>query len=447
MIITRKHLSRRTFLRGAGVAVGLPLLESMIPAATALGQTVANPRIRLGFLYMPHGAMMSNWTPATEGTDFELSRILSPLKEVKNQVVVVSGLGHKNAGATNGDSGGDHGRSPTVFLSGSRPRRTEGEDVRAGMTVDQMAAAVIGQDTPLPSLELATEDMTGLIGACDVGFSCTYTNTNSWRTPTTPLPMEINPRVVFDSLFGDGSNPTERLNRMQRQRSILDAVTAQVKRLEGKLGPGDRNRIAEYLENVREIERRIQLAEKQHGSSLIVPATPVGIPDDHEEHSKLMMDLMALSFEAEVTRVSTFMMAREVSYRTFPKIGVPDPFHSTSHHQDKPETLEKLTKINTYHVGLVAYLLEKLRSKQDGGATLLDNSLILYGSCMSNPNVHNHSPLPIFVAGGAAGKMKGGKHVRYPEGTPMANLLLTILDKAGIHKDSVGDSTGLLPEV
>jgi len=447
MIVTRKHVSRRTFLRGAGVALGLPLLESMVPAATALGQTVANPRIRLGFLYMPHGAMMSNWTPATEGSDYELSRILSPLKEVKNHLVIVSGLGHKNAGATAGDSGGDHGRSPTVFLSGARPRRTEGEDVRAGTTVDQMAAAVIGQDTPLPSLELATEDMTGLIGACDVGFSCTYTNTNSWRTPTTPLPMEINPRVVFDTLFGDGSNPTERLNRMQRQRSILDAVTTQVQRLEKTLGPADRNRIAEYLENVREIERRIQLAEQQHGSSLAVPATPVGIPDDHEEHSKLMMDLMALAFEAEITRVSTFMMAREVSYRTFPKIGVPDPFHSTSHHQDKPETLEKLTKINTYHVGLVAYLLEKLKSKQDGAGALLDNTLILYGSCMSNPNVHNHSPLPVFVAGGAAGKMKGGRHVKYPEGTPMANLLLTILDKAGIHKDSVGDSTGLLSEV
>ena len=284
MIITRKHLSRRTFLRGAGVALGLPLLESMVPARTAMAQTVANPRIRLGFLYMPHGAMMANWTPANEGPDFELSRILSPLKEVKNQVVLVSGLGHKNAGATAGDSGGDHGRSPTVFLSGARPRRTEGEDVRAGTTVDQMAAAVSGQDTPLPSLELATEDMTGLIGACDVGFSCTYTNTNSWRTPTTPLPMEINPRVVFDSLFGDGSNPTERLNRMQRQRSILDAVTTQVHRLEKKLGPADRSRIAEYLDNVREIERRIQLAEQQHGSNLAVPATPAGIPDDHEAH-------------------------------------------------------------------------------------------------------------------------------------------------------------------
>jgi len=334
-----------------------------------------------------------------------------------------------------------------VFLSGARPRRTEGEDVRAGITVDQIAAATLGQDTPLPSLELATEDMTGLIGACDVGFSCTYTNTNSWKTATTPLPMEINPRVVFNLLFGDGSNATERLNRMQRQRSILDAVTERVTKLEKKLGPSDRNRMNEYLDNIREIERRIQLAEKQHGSNLSVPATPVGVPDDHEEHSKLMMDLIALAFEAEITRVSTFMMAREVSYRTFPKIGVPEPFHSTSHHQDKPETLEKLTRINTYHVSLVNYLLEKLKSKSDGAGTLLDNSLILYGSCMSNPNVHNHGPLPIFVAGGAAGKMKGGRHVKYPDNTPAANLLLTILHKAGIHEDLIGDSTGVLSEV
>jgi hypothetical protein len=447
MFITRKHLHRRTFLRGMGVAMGLPLLESMIPAATALSQTAANPRIRLGFLYIPHGAVMSNWTPSAEGAGFELSRILAPLKPVKDQLVVVSGLSHKNAGATAGDSGGDHGRSPTVFLSGSRPRRTEGEDVRAGTTVDQVAAATLGQDTPMPSLELATEDMTGLIGACDVGFSCTYTNTNSWRTPTTPLPMEINPRVVFNLLFGDGSNATERINRMQRQRSILDAVTERVTKLEKKLGPSDRSRMTEYLENVREIERRIQLAEKQHGSNLAVPATPVGIPDDHEEHSKLMMDLMALAFEAEITRVSSFMMAREVSYRTFPKIGVPEPFHSTSHHQDKAETLEKLTKINTYHVSLVAYLLERLKSKSDGAGNLLDHSLILYGSCMSNPNVHNHGPLPILVAGGAAGKMKGGRHVKYPDNTPAANLLLTILHKAGIHNELIGDSTGVLSEV
>jgi hypothetical protein len=445
MYISKKHLHRRTFLRGMGVTLALPLLDSMVPAQTPLAQTAAMPKMRLGFLYMPHGAVLSNWTPAAEGSDFELSRILTPLKNVKDQVVVVSGLAQKLAGSMGpGDSGGDHGRSPSVFLNGVHPKRTEGEDVRAGTTVDQMAAAAIGQDTPLPSLELATEDMTGLIGACDVGFSCTYTNTISWRTPTTPLPMEINPRVVFNSLFGDGTNAAERLARIQRERSILDAVTAQVNRLQKGLGPQDRNRVAEYLDNVREIERRIQLAEKQTGSNANVPAAPVGIPDDHEEHSKLMMDLIALAFQAEITRVSSFMMAREVSYRTFPKIGVPDPFHSTSHHQDNPEKIEKLTKINTYHVGLVAYLLEKLKATPDGDGTLLDHSMILYGSCMSNPNVHNHSPLPVFVAGG---KFQGGRHVKNPEDTPMANLLLTMLQRAGVRQESVGDSTGVLSEV
>ncbi|HUI80897.1 MAG TPA: DUF1552 domain-containing protein [Bryobacteraceae bacterium] len=441
MIITRKHLNRRTFLRGLGVAVSLPMLDSMLPALKA----AAKPQARLGFLYMPHGAVLSAWTPTAEGT-LELSRILAPLNNVKDQVVVVSGLAHKNAGATLNDSGGDHGRSPSVFLNGVRPRRTEGEDVHAGTTADQIAAAAIGQDTPLPSLELATEDMTGLIGACDVGFSCTYTNTISWKTPTTPLPMEINPRAVFDRLFGDGSNATERLARIQRERSILDAVSDQMKKLERNLGQNDRNRVAEYLDNVREIERRIQLAEKQHATSLNVPAAPVGIPDDHEEHSKLMLDLIALAFEADITRVSAFMMAREVSYRTFPKIGVPDPFHATSHHQDNPEKIEKLTKINTYHVGLVAYLLEKLKSRQDGDGTLLDHTMILYGSCMSNPNVHNHAPLPWLVAGGLGG-MKGGRHIKYPEDTPAANLLVTMLNKAGIHQESMGDSTNILSEV
>ncbi len=446
MFISKKHLPRRTFLRAAGVTMALPLLDSMIPAQTPLLKTAANPKLRLGFCYIPHGAVMAAWTPEKEGAGFELPRILAPLKPVQEQVVVVSGLAQKNAGATDGDSGGDHGRSPSVFLNGARPRRTEGEDVRAGVTVDQIAAGVIGQDTPLPSMELATEDMTGLIGACDVGFSCTYTNTISWRTPTTPLPMEINPRAVFNTLFGDGSSTAERLARIERERSILDVVTSQVNHLQQGLGSNDRNRVAEYLDSIREIERRIQLAEKQTTSNLAVPATPVGIPEDHEEHSKLMMDLIALAFEAEITRISSFMMAREVSYRTFPKIGVPDPFHATSHHQDLPEKIEKLTKINTYHVGLVAYLLEKLKSRPDGDGTLLDHSLILFGSCMSNPNLHNHSPLPVFVAGGAGGKMKGGRHVKYPENTPMANLLMTALDKAGVH-ETTGDGTGLLAEI
>jgi hypothetical protein len=447
MIITKKHIARRTFLRGVGVGVALPFLDSMVPAQTPLARTAAAGKTRLAFLYIPHGAVMKEWTPEKEGSGFELPRILAPLKSVQDQVVVVSGLAQKNAGATQGDSGGDHGRSPSVFLNGDRPRRTEGEDVRAGTTVDQIAAAAIVQDTPLPSLELATEDMTGLIGACDVGFSCTYTNTISWRTPTTPLPMEINPRAVFNGLFGDGSNAAERMARLQREHSILDAVTAQVNRLQKGLGAGDRNRVAEYLDSIREIERRIQLAEKQNSSSLTVPSAPVGIPEDHEEHSKLMMDLMALAFEAEITRISSFMMAREVSYRTFPKIGVPDPFHATSHHQDLPDKIEKLTKINTYHVGLVSYFLEKLKSRQDGDGTLLDHSLVLFGSCMSNPNLHNHSPLPVLVAGGASGKMKGGRHVKYPENTPMANLLTTVLDKAGVHGHDMGDGTGLLAEV
>jgi hypothetical protein len=445
MIITKKHLPRRTFLRGMGVTMALPFLDSMVPAQTPLAKTAANPKVRLAYCYIPHGAVMSNWTPVAEGAGFEFPRTLKPLEPFRDQVVVVSNLAHKLAGAQGpGDSGGDHGRSPSVFLNGVHPKRTEGEDVRAGTTVDQMAALAIGQDTPLPSLELATEDMTGLIGACDVGFSCTYTNTISWRTPTTPLPMEINPRVVFDRLFGDGSSAAERLARIQREKSILDAITSQVSRLQRGLGPNDRNRVAEYLDNIREIERRIQLVERQNTTTLKVPATPIGIPDDHEEHSKLMFELLALAFQADITRVSAFMMAREVSYRTFPQIGVPDPFHATSHHQDNPEKLEKLTKINTYHVGLVAYFLDKLRSKPDGDGTLLDHSVVLFGSSMSNSNVHNHSPLPVFVAGGANGRIKGDRHIKCPEDTPMANLLATTLVRAGLHDDHIGDSNGLI---
>jgi len=429
--------------------VSLPLLDSMIPAQTPLAKTAANPEIRLGMCFIPHGAVMANWTPEGEGADFKISRTLAPLEPFKNQVVVVTNLAHKMAAPGGpGDNGGDHTRSPAVFLNGVHPKRTDGADIQAGVTIDQIAAQRIGQQTPLPSLELATEDFSGLVGSCDVGFSCAYMNTISWRTPTTPLPMEINPRVVFNRLFGDGANSQERLDRIDEQRSILDAVMGQVKHLEGNLGPNDRNRVAEYLDTVREIERRIQLAEKQNANStLAVPASPTGIPDDHQAHSKLMFDLMAIAFQANITRVSTFMMAREVSYRTFPMLGISEGFHPASHHQNNPERLENLTKINTYHVSLMAYFLEKLKATPDGDGNLLDHSLILYGSGMSNSNVHNHAPLPVLVAGGAAGRMKGGRHLKYPEGTPMANLLLTILDKAGVPQDHVGDSTGLLTEL
>jgi hypothetical protein len=449
MFLTKKHIPRRAFLRGMGVTLSLPLLDSMIPAQTPLAQTAANPELRMGLCFMPHGAVMSNWTPIGEGADFEISRTLTPLAPFKDQLVVITNLAHHNAApAGPGDNGGDHTRSPAVYLNGVHPKRTDGADIRAGTTIDQMAVEKIGQQTPLPSLELAIEDFSGLVGSCDVGFSCAYMNTISWRTPTTPLPMEINPRVVFDRLFGDGASTEERLERIEQERSILDAVSSDVRHLEGKLGPSDRNRVAEYLDTVREIERRIQLAEKQNSnSSIAVPATPAGIPDDHQVHTKLMFDLMALAFQADITRISTFMMAREVSYRTFPMLDISEAFHPASHHQNNPARLENLTRINTYHVSLVAYFLDKLRKTPDGDGNLLDHSLILYGSGMSNSNIHNHSPLPVFLAGGAAGKMKGGRHLKYPENTPMSNLLLTILDKAGVHLESVGDSTGILSEV
>jgi hypothetical protein len=447
-MIFKKHLSRRTFVRGMGATIALPLLDAMVPASTVLAQTAARPQVRLGLCFIPHGAVMNQWTPAATGA-LALSPILSPLAAHRDQVVVISNLAHAMAGPQGpGDNGGDHTRCPAVFLNGVHPKRTDGADIRAGTTIDQIAAAKIGQDTLLPSLELAIEDYSGLVGSCDVGFSCTYMNTIAWRTPTSPLPMEINPRVVFDRMFGDGASVKERLERIETQRSILDAIAGQVRRLQGDLGTRDRNRVAEYLDAVREIERRIQLAEQQASNpNLDVPATPAGIPDDYEDHIKLMADLMAIAFQADITRVSTFMMAREVSYRTFPKIGIAEAFHPASHHQNNAARLEQLTRINTHHVSLVTHLLDRLKATPDGDGTLLDHSLILYGSAMSNSNVHNHGPLPVIVAGGAAGRMKGGRHLMYPENTPMSNLLLTLLDKAGVPQEKVGDSTGLLTEL
>ena len=447
-IIFKKHLSRRTFMRGVGVTMSLPLLDAMVPASTALAQTAARARTRLALCFIPHGAVMNQWTPAATGP-LELSPILSPLSAHKDRVVVLSNLAHAQAGPQGpGDNGGDHTRCPAVFLNGVHPKRTDGADIQAGTTIDQMAAEKIGQDTLLPSLELAIEDYSGLVGSCDVGFSCTYMNTISWRTPTSPMPMEINPRVVFDRMFGDGATAKERMQRIETQRSILDAVTGQVRRLQGDLGTKDRNRVAEYLDSVREIERRIQISERQAANpNLDVPASPTGIPDDFEEHTKLMFDLMAIAFQADITRVSTFMMAREVSYRTFPKLGISEAFHPASHHQNSQQRLAALARINTYHVSLVSHFLDRLKSTADGDGSLLDHSLVLYVSAMSNSNIHDHAPLPVLMAGGANGRIKGGRHLMYPEGTPMSNLLVTILNKAGVEQERVGDSTGLLSDV
>src|SRR6266705_695836 len=437
MFIAKKHLSRRTMLRGVGVALSLPLLESMVPAQTPLVKTAAKPLSRLGFVYLPHGAIMDKWTPAAEGAGFEFPPILKPLEPLRDDVNVVSGLGHKAA-----DTTAVHSLSPTTWLSGVRPKPTQGIDAFAGVTADQIAAQQIGQDTLLPSLEIATEDNSALIGACDRDYGCIYMNTLSWRTPTTPLPMEINPRKVFERLFGQGGTAEERASRTEEDRSLLDAITQDAAKLQSTLGSKDRAMVGDYLESVREIERRIQKAGQQTDSRLALPEAPVGIPYSFEEHIKLMYDLLVLAYQTDVTRVFTFMVAREESNKTYPQIGVHDGHHATSHHQNRPDKIEKLVKIQAFHIGLFAKFLEKLRSTQDGDGSLLDHTVLLYGSNMSNSNVHNHFPLPNLLVGGGAGQLKGGRHLKYEDHTPMANLLVSMLDKVGVRQETMGDSTG-----
>jgi len=440
MFVTRRHLPRRTFLKGVGVSLALPLLDSMIPARTLLAQTAAKPLPRLGFVYVPHGAIMDKWTPATEGAGFEFTPILKPLEPFRDRLNVVSGLGHRAA-----DTTAVHSLSPTTWLSGVRPKATQGVDAYAGVTADQIAAQQIGQDTVLPSMELATEDHSGLIGSCDRDYGCIYMNTLSWRTPTTPMPMEINPRKVFERMFGQGGSATERLARIKEDKSILDAITRDVASLQVQLGPSDREMMTQYLENVREIERRIQRAEQSQGDEdLTLPARPAGVPFDYEEHIKLMYDLMALAYQADVTRVMTFMISREVSNRTYPQVGVTDGHHAISHHQNRAEKMEKNVKIQTYNLSQFGYFLDKLRNTPDGDGSLLDHAVLLYGSNMSNSNAHDHFPLPNLVIGGAAGRMKGGRHLKYTDHTPMTNLLVTMLDKVGVKQESLGDSSGLL---
>ncbi len=443
MFITRTHIPRRTFLRGLGVTLALPLLDSMVPARTLLAQTAARGATRIGFVYVPHGAIMSKWTPATEGAGFEFTPILKPLEPFRDSVNVVSGLGHQAA-----DTTAVHSLSPTTWLSGVRPKATQGVDAFAGVTADQIAAQAIGQETVLPSMEIATEDHSGLIGSCDRDYGCIYMNTLSWRTPTTPLPMEINPRKVFERMFGQGGSAEERLARIQEDRSILDAITGDIATLQAKLGPSDRQTMTQYLENIREIERRIQRAEQSQGDQdLLLPTRPAGVPFDFEEHVRLMYDLMVLAYQSNITRIVTFMVSREVSNRTYPQVAVADGHHAISHHQNREEKMEKNVRIQTFNVGMFAEFVGKLQTTQDGDGSLLDNMVLLYGSNMSNSNAHDHFPLPNLVLGGAAGRMKGGRHLRYPDHTPMTNLLVSMLDKAGVRQETLGDSTGMLQDL
>ena len=436
--LTKKHLSRRTFLNGMGVTMALPFLESMVPAGTPLAQTAAKARTRLGCIYVPHGATMDKWTPAAEGSGFDLSEILQPLAPFRDRVNIVSDLSHPQAYG-GGSATSNHNRSAATFLSGAHAEA--GPQAHLGITMDQFAAQHIGQDTPLPSLEMMIEDATL---SCGDGLSCAYRDTISWQGPTSPLPMQNNPQVVFERLFGDGSTDAERRARRQQSLSLLDSVLGEVSALQRTLPATDRGRVDQYLDDVREIERRIQKASQQASSDLSLPNAPAGAPKDVEEHIKLMFDLQVLAWQADITRVTTLLMAKELSNAVYAKSGVRDAFHILSHHSNIRENQDRFAVLNRYHVTLLTYLLGKLQAIPDGDGTLLDHSMVLYGSAMSDGNQHNHGPLPIILAGGASGRLKGGRHLRNAPDTTMSNLLLAMLDKLGTPTEKFGDSTGML---
>jgi hypothetical protein len=445
MIITRKQLSRRAVLRGTGAIIALPLLDAMVPAFASVRPRAAELARRLAVIYVPNGMMMRDWTPAGGETDFDVSPILQPLAPFRDQLLVLSGLNNKNGWPLPSEGMGDHARAPASFLSGIHVKKTEGADLYAGVSMDQIAARALGKETQLASLELALESVE-FLGACDGGYSCAYTNTISWRTPTTPLPMEADPRALFERLFGSSTSTdaASRLAQIEKERSILDSVTDKVAQLQRDLPSGDRVKLTEYLEAIRDAERHIQKAEEQSARELPAVERPAGIPGTFEEHAKLMFDLLALAYQCDLTRVSTFMLGREVSNRAYPEVGVPEAHHDTSHHQNNPAKLVKLSKINKFHTRMLAYFVEKLRSTRDGDGSLLDHSLVLYGAAISDSNVHMHDNLPLVLVGGAAGQLKGGRHLRYPKGTPVTNLHVSLLDKLGVHVDNLGDSNGRL---
>ena len=444
MFITKKHLSRRTVLRGLGASLALPLLDGMVPALTALSQTAAAPIRRLGVFYVPNGMAMGYWMPEAAGAlPAELPPTLASLTPYRDQVLMLSGLGLKAANLVKG--GGDHARSAGTFLTAVPFKITYGADVYAETTMDQLVARETSKETQLTSLELAIES-NAMLGSCDGGASCAYTNTIAWRTPTTPLPPERDPRAVFELLFGTtgSTDPEIRLARIERDKSILDYVTSEVTSLRGLLGPRDQTKLTEYLDSVRDIERRIQMAERQNSRELPVVDQPMGIPSDYAEHATLQMDLLALAYQTDLTRVSTTMLAKEVSGRAYPEIGVSDSHHPLSHHQNEPAKLKRLHTINEYHMRQFAHLVQKLAETPEGDGTLLDRTLLVYGTGISDSNTHFHDDLPIALVGGGAAGLKGGRHVRYELGTPVANLWMTVLDKLGVPVDKFGDSTGQL---
>ena len=453
MYITRKHLSRRTALRGVGVTLALPWLEAMMPAQTPIRGSAAQPGIRLAALEMVHGSAGSTaegtrlhyWSPTTVGRNFETTPILRSLDQHRDYVTVVSHTDIAPATAQNeAEAGADHTRSSAAFLTSAHARMTEGADIRNGVSIDQIYAQAFGQNTPLPSIQLCVEDVGSLTGACGYGYSCVYANTISWSSPTTPLPMERDPRVVFERLFGDGATPEQRVARRRANASILDAILGKVSDLQRDLGVVDRARLDDYLEDVREIERRIQVVEQQNTArrGIDLPAAPIGVPDAWTDHVRMMFDLQVLAFMTDVTRVSAFKMGRDVSSRVYAASGVDTPFHSLSHHGNRSEKLAEFAKLNEFHVDQVSYFIDRLKNTPDGDGNLLDHSMVLYGSPMGDGSVHNHLRVPLFLAGHANGQLQGNLHVLCDDGTPMANLLLTMLHKLGVDIDGIGDSTG-----
>jgi len=434
MQIRKMHLARRTFLQGLGTAVALPFLDAMVPSFTALAKTAATPQKRFGAVYIPHGAIMERYTPAKVGTGFDFTPILKPLQPFKDNVVVVSNLDRPGID----DS---HATASAAWLSGAIAKKTEGQDFHLGRTVDQVIAKQIGGDTPFPSLEVATENLDGYVGGCSPGYACAYMNTISWSSETTPVPMEINPRVVFERLFGRPGTHEQRVARARQDASILDSVTEDLGDLERGLGPRDKARLDEYLDNIREIEQRIQKTEaRNNADASIALDAPIGVPESYQEHVGLMFDLMAVAWQADLTRVATFMMAREASMKTYPEIGITEPHHTISHHREKPDVKIAHATLNAYHMSLFAKFIGKLKATPDGDGTLLDHSLVFYGSGMSNANVHGPYPLPLVVAGGWQGK--GYRHIVTKEHTPLGNLWVGVGDMFGLPEHMYGESTG-----
>jgi len=445
MIITKMALDRRTFIRGVGATLALPLLDAMAPAMSAVAQTAAQPAMRMGFFYVPNGIILPQFLPKETPNGLEISRILKPLAAHQKQITVISGLANA-AGDPLDASSGPHSRVSSCWLNGMRARRTEGADIQSGTTIDQFAARELGKTTPLASLELALEP-NFMVGNCEGGYSCVYINTMSWRTPTNPMPMETNPRVVFERLFGEGGDGKARLAQLRMDRSLLDSVSEDLSRLKRSLGVGDQRTVNDYLDAVRDVEHRIQQTERRVSSSPESGDGPLGIPGTFTEHATLMFDLLFLAYQADITRVSTFQMGREISLRAYTEVGVSEAHHDISHHGERPEAMEKCTRINEFQLGLYAHLVDRMAATPDGDGSLLDHSMMLFGASMGNSNVHTPHNLPIALIGGACGQLRGNRLVKAPFDTPFMNLGLSLLDKVGVNLDKIADSTGRVADI